>query len=300
MGKPGKDRNKGKSARGGSAAGGGRSRGGKSWTSGSREAKHRGIINLDRPASAIDNDPAEKTEAVVNKLPVKTAMWDFDQCDPKRCSGKKLARLGLIRNLRVGQKFQGLVISPSGKFPVAPDDREILEEHGAAVVECSWACVNEIPWNRIGGKHERLLPYLIATNPVNYGKPWKLNCVEALAATFAICGHREWATEIMSHFSWGSAFLKVNADLLDVYCKCTDADSVIKAQEEWLDKIDAEFQLREEKKARGEVDDVWLTGNMNRLAIESEEDTDDDEEEEDEDEEEEEDDDDDNEEQSDS
>lgn len=37
------------------------------------------------------------------------------------------------------------------------------------------------------------VPFLIATNPVNYGKPWRLNCVEALAAGFYITGHPEWA-----------------------------------------------------------------------------------------------------------
>ncbi|KAK9477245.1 hypothetical protein V1514DRAFT_353440 [Lipomyces japonicus] len=224
------------------------------------------------------------TNQNVEKLPVKTAMWDFDQCDPKRCSGKKLARLGLIKNLRIGQKFQGVVISPNGKVPVSPADREILEEHGTAVVECSWARVQEIPWSRIGGRCERLLPYLIATNPVNYGRPWKLNCVEAIAAAFAITGHQDWAEQIMSHFSWGHAFLKVNKELIDIYCQCEDAQAVIQAQEEWLDKIDRDYEERSAKKANG--DDIWLEGNMNRLQIEDSdlsEDDDDAEEEEDDD-----------------
>ena len=36
---------------------------------------------------------------------------DFNHCDPKRCSGKKLARHGLITSLRVGQRFRGCVIT---------------------------------------------------------------------------------------------------------------------------------------------------------------------------------------------
>lgn len=32
---------------------------------------------------------------------------------------------------------------------------------------------------------------MLAVNPVNYGKPFKLSCAEALAAGLKICGYDE-------------------------------------------------------------------------------------------------------------
>lgn len=45
---------------------------------------------------------------------------------------------------------------PKGSGVVCPNDREVVEQYGAAVVECSWARVDEVPFSKIGGKHERL------------------------------------------------------------------------------------------------------------------------------------------------
>ena len=42
---------------------------------------------------------------------MKSFVQDFDHCDPRRCSGKRLARLGLIKDLRIGAKFRGVVVS---------------------------------------------------------------------------------------------------------------------------------------------------------------------------------------------
>lgn len=203
-----------------------------------------------------------------NKFHTKLAMWDFDHCDPKRCSGKKLERLGLIKNMRVGLKFQGVVVSPNGQGVVCPNDLDIVEQFGVAVVECSWARLDEIPFNKIGGKHERLLPYLVAANQVNYGRPWKLNCVEAIAACLAIVGHMDWAHDLLSNFSWGLAFLDINKELLEIYQKCTDADSVQKAQDEWLEKLQEEVRQRKEDHKDG---DIWAQGNVNRKTVDSEE-----------------------------
>ncbi|KAF3934282.1 hypothetical protein ABW19_dt0203702 [Dactylella cylindrospora] len=191
-------------------------------------------------------------------------MWDFGHCDPKRCSGKKLEKAGLIRSLRIGQKFAGVVVTPNGKVVVSPADADIVNEAGAAVVECSWARISEIPFSRIGGKHERLLPYLVAANPVNYGRPWKLNCAEALAACFYITGRPDWAEDILLPFTWGHAFLEINEDLLDKYAACQDAAEVKETETSWLNQLEENYKHKKEGRGAEGEEDIWSKGNQNR------------------------------------
>ncbi|KAK2749219.1 ribosome biogenesis protein tsr3 [Myotisia sp. PD_48] len=197
------------------------------------------------------------------RAPFQAACWDLGHCDPKRCSGKRLMYLGYMRELSIGQKFPGVVISPNAKTTISPADRPLLEEYGAAVVECSWVRVSEVPWSKIGGKTERLLPYLVAANTVNYGKPWRLNCAEALAATFAICGHEDWAREVLKYFSYGEAFLEINAQLFKRYAACESEQEIKAAEEKWLQKIEREYS---ESRLERNADDMWTTGNTNRRA----------------------------------
>ncbi|KAI5361535.1 Putative 16S/18S rRNA aminocarboxypropyltransferase Tsr3 [Septoria linicola] len=212
---------------------------------------------------AQHTNPDSPDSTTHKRPPFKAAAWDLNHCDAKRCSGKRLMRLGLMRELHVGQKHQGLVISPKGKTLCNPSDRDILEQYGAAVVEASWNRIEEVPFSRIGGPNPRLLPYLIAANPTNYGKPWRLNCVEALAATFAICGHLDWAEEILSTFSYGQSFLDINEEVLQRYAEAKDEEGVKKAEEDWLAKIENEW--REDREDReNNKEDAWKGGNLNR------------------------------------
>ena len=109
------------------------------------------------------------------------------------------------------------------------------------------------------------MPYLVAANSVNYGRPWRLNCAEALAAAFFICGHEDWAHQVLQHFSYGEPFLEINSQLLKRYAACSDEEEVKKAEETWLAKIEREYS---ENRADGEGvsnGDIWAQGNMNRL-----------------------------------
>ncbi|KAJ7880003.1 hypothetical protein B0H14DRAFT_2708217 [Mycena olivaceomarginata] len=169
-------------------------------------------------------------------------MWDFDHCDPRRCSGKKLARLGLIKELKVGSRFRGIVVSPKGKQVISPADHDIILKGGLAVVECSWARLDDVPFGKIASPHERLLPYLLATNPTNYGKPWRLNCVEALAAAFYIAGFDAYAERLLSGFGWGGSFWKVNRTFLERYKTCGSAEEVSAMQERIMDELEQSWE----------------------------------------------------------
>lgn len=217
----------------------------------------------------------EGVEGSVSRPAFKAACWDLGHCDPKRCSGKKLMKLGMMRELHLGQRHGGVIITPNGKKVISPADRELMDHFGAAVVECSWARTKEVQWNKVGGKCERLLPYLVAANTVNYGKPWRLNCVEALAAAFAICGHLDWAEQILAPFSYGPSFLEINSTLLKKYAACADEAAVKRTEEEWMERLEQEYA---ESREEGE-DDMWTRGNTNRLApVDSDEDDEDEEE----------------------
>ncbi|KAJ7185112.1 hypothetical protein B0H12DRAFT_1040437 [Mycena haematopus] len=240
-----------------------RGRGGGGRGGGSRNAAYKGrernTANEGRPESAVDEVSGEEDasgseedadEAEV-RIDVPVAMWDFDHCDPRRCSGKKLSRLGLIKELKVGSRFRGIVVSPKGKQVISPSDREIVLKGGLAVVECSWARLDDVPFGKIASPHERLLPYLLATNPTNYGKPWRLNCVEALAAAFYITGFDAYAEKLLSGFGWGGSFWKVNRMFLERYQTCDTAEEVSAMQERIMDELEKSWE--DSRRDKGEL-----------------------------------------------
>lgn len=144
--------------------------------------------------------------------------------------------------------------SPNATQILSPADTDIVTEHGLAVVECSWARLDEIPFKRIQSPHERLLPELVATNPVNYGKVSKLNCVEAMAAALYVCSRNDVAETLLSKFGWGHAFPSVNEEIIQRYRKCKGEEEIKAVAREMAEENDRQRRERGTRDVLGEMD----------------------------------------------
>ena len=202
------------------------------------------------------------------------AMWDLGQCDRKRCTGQRLARAGLLRELRLGAPFPGVVLTPAASACVSREDAPLLGSRGLAVVDCSWARLDAVPFSRCRGAAPRLLPWLLAANPVNYGKPCKLSCAEALAAALAVCGRPRAARAVLSRFRWGHAFFSLNEELLAGYAAARSSGEVLEAQAAHLAALSlGAARRRLEKSERGGgkyLDDADLPSSSSGSDSESE------------------------------
>lgn len=148
-----------------------------------------------------------------------------------------------------------------------------------AVVDCSWARLDEVPFTKMKVNNPRLLPYLVATNPINYGKPCKLSCAEAFAATLSIAGNiphhiqlclvtpmcslifhfvglGEYGEVLMNCFKWGHAFYSVNDHLISKYVKCSNSTEVVDVQNKYL----TDNEKKSKKNERGQSNSIQSTG----------------------------------------
>ena len=87
---------------------------------------------------------------------------------------------------------------------------------------------------------------MVAVNPVNYGRPYKLCCAEAIAATLFLSGYKDEGIYLMSNFKWGVNFYNVNKEVFEIYDKATSANQITEFQNQYLAE---ETRKIDEKKA---------------------------------------------------
>ncbi len=165
--------------------------------------------------------------------PIRLYAYHAGQCDPKRCTSRKLERLGLLvfvprpTSLPAGS----VLLTPRAEKALSPADASRAERRGLSVLDVSW---KRGRFPRVPQAIPRALPYLLAANPVNYGKPFLLSSVEALAAALVILGRQEQARHLLSKFAWGPGFLALNDEPLRAYARARSSAEVVAAQAEFI------------------------------------------------------------------
>jgi pre-rRNA-processing protein TSR3 len=154
-----------------------------------------------------------------------------NSCDPRKCTVKKLERAGFITIFNKIQRIprNTLMLDPTAEQALSPADRFVKS---ITALDCSWVVLDTgqvCSW-----RIRRALPFLVAANPVNFGRPCKLSSVEALAAALFILGEKEQAEAILSKVNWGIRFLEVNEEPLNLYAAAKDSTEVVGIQALYL------------------------------------------------------------------
>ena len=168
------------------------------------------------------------------------ALW-LAQDDPKKNTAVLASKRGdmkLHKAVRTLPK-RGIILEPLCGKVFGPEDHELLTQQRGALVglDCSWANI-EASVASVMQKtrlQPRMLPLLLAANPVNWGKPGKLTTAEALAAVLYLLGRREQASEVLGAFRWGERFFELNREPLDAYAAANTSAELVQLQFEFFD-----------------------------------------------------------------
>ena len=170
------------------------------------------------------------------KREIQLIVYHTNEDDPKKCSAKKLHKFGfakLEKNMRKTPKH-AILLNPFAEKSLSKEDIEIAKEKGVLAIDCSWKnaenCFNKLAQDSVS----RALPFVVAANPVNYGKALKLTTLEAFAAALYILGYVEQAQEILHIYKWGPHFLELNRQPLEDYRKARNSKEVIEAMKQYV------------------------------------------------------------------
>ena len=151
--------------------------------------------------------------------------------DPEKCTARALDRFGLVTlHERDSTVPPGIVLNPHAERALSPTDRD--PDRPLVALDTSWRSAEPEQFALSGT--QRALPFLVAGNPVNFGRPFALTTVEAFAGALVILGEREQAEELLGKFRWGHTFLELNEEPLERYAGCSDSTAVVDVQSDYL------------------------------------------------------------------
>jgi pre-rRNA-processing protein TSR3 len=122
-----------------------------------------------------------------------------------------------------------LLLDPTAEQAISPKDKGAPS---LTVFDCSWEVLKPSAGGRF--RTRRALPFLLAANPLHYGRPFQLSSIEAFAAALFILGERAQARQILSLYTWGCRFLELNAEPLALYSEARDSAEVVAIQAGYL------------------------------------------------------------------
>ena len=168
------------------------------------------------------------------------AIW-LAQDDPKKNTAvlaSKRGDLKLHKNMKNLPK-KGIILEPLCGKVLGPEDHELLTIRNGSLVglDCSWAHI-ESSVDTVMKKTRlipRMLPLLLAANPVNWGKPGKLSTAEALSAALYLIGREEQSRNVLGAFRWGERFFELNQEPLDAYSLAKSSSELVDLQFEFFD-----------------------------------------------------------------
>ena len=167
---------------------------------------------------------------------MKLIVYHANEDDPKKCSARKLHKFGLIELETKIRKApnDAILLNPFAEKSLSKEDLGTAEKHGILVVDCSWKNA-EKSFDFLDKRcNSRALPYVVAANPINYGKPFKLTTLEAFAAALYILSDIDKAEEILNLYKWGPNFLVLNKEPLEDYRKAENSTEIIKIMEQYM------------------------------------------------------------------
>ena len=170
------------------------------------------------------------------KKTIRLIVYDANEDDPKKCTAKKLHRFGhvfLEKNIR-RLPYHAVLLNPFAEKSLSREDYLMAMNHGLVALDCSWKTAEQSFEFLKTKTTSRALPFLLAANPVNYGKPFQLSTLEAFAAALYILGEVEHAKEIVGIYTWGPRFLELNREPLEDYRQAHDSAEVVRLMKQYI------------------------------------------------------------------